>query len=88
MNVLVACECSQRVCAAFRSKGHEAYSCDIQPSYLSRYGFTVRICNIPFLVALPRRATPYVRFQEVKLCWFDSSAWHHFPINKKNMNES
>lgn len=29
MKVLVACEESQRVCAAFREKGHEAYSCDI-----------------------------------------------------------
>ena len=31
MKVLVACEESQRVCTAFREKGHEAYSCDIQP---------------------------------------------------------
>ena len=31
MKVLVACEESQRVCAAFRAKGHEAYSCDIIP---------------------------------------------------------
>jgi len=30
MNILVACEESQRVCVAFREKGHEAYSCDIQ----------------------------------------------------------
>lgn len=30
MKVLVACEESQRVCTAFREKGHEAYSCDIQ----------------------------------------------------------
>lgn len=30
MNVLVACEESQRVCAAFRAKGHRAFSCDIQ----------------------------------------------------------
>ena len=29
MRVLVACEESQRVCLAFREKGHEAYSCDI-----------------------------------------------------------
>lgn len=29
MYVLVACEESQRVCTAFRGKGHEAYSCDI-----------------------------------------------------------
>lgn len=30
MKVLVACEESQRVCIAFREKGHEAYSCDVQ----------------------------------------------------------
>lgn len=29
MKVLVACEESQRVCCAFREKGHEAYSCDV-----------------------------------------------------------
>lgn len=29
MKVLVACEESQRVCIAFREKGHETYSCDI-----------------------------------------------------------
>lgn len=31
MKVLIACEESQEVCKAFRQKGHEAYSCDIQP---------------------------------------------------------
>lgn len=31
MRVLVACEESQRVCIAFRKRGHEAYSCDILP---------------------------------------------------------
>ena len=31
MKVLIACEESQRVCTAFRARGHEAYSCDIQP---------------------------------------------------------
>ena len=30
MKVLVACEESQEVCKAFRARGHEAYSCDIQ----------------------------------------------------------
>ena len=30
MNVLIACEESQEVCKAFRNRGHEAYSCDIQ----------------------------------------------------------
>lgn len=31
MRVLIGCEESQIVCKAFRDKGHEAYSCDIQP---------------------------------------------------------
>jgi hypothetical protein len=30
MRILVACEESQEVCKAFRARGHEAYSCDIQ----------------------------------------------------------
>lgn len=30
MKVLIACEESQAVCKAFRARGHEAYSCDIQ----------------------------------------------------------
>lgn len=33
MRVLVGCECSQVVTAAFRVAGHEAFSCDILPSY-------------------------------------------------------
>ena len=31
MNVLVACEESQRVCIAFRERGHNTFSCDIEP---------------------------------------------------------
>lgn len=31
MNVLIACEESQNVCKAFREKGHNAFSCDIEP---------------------------------------------------------
>lgn len=31
MNILIACEESQRVCMAFREKGHNAFSCDIIP---------------------------------------------------------
>lgn len=30
MKILIACEESQIVCKAFRNKGHQAYSCDIQ----------------------------------------------------------
>lgn len=31
MNVLIACEESQVVCSAFRDRGHQAFSADIQP---------------------------------------------------------
>lgn len=31
MNILIACEESQTVCKALRAKGHNAFSCDIQP---------------------------------------------------------
>ena len=30
-NILIACEESQAVCKAFRERGHNAYSCDIEP---------------------------------------------------------
>ena len=30
MKVLIACEESQEVCKAFRERGHEAFSCDLQ----------------------------------------------------------
>lgn len=33
MRVLIGCECSQVICSAFRHYGHEAYSCDLLPSY-------------------------------------------------------
>ena len=33
MKILIACECSQTVCKAFRDRGHESYSCDIEPCY-------------------------------------------------------
>jgi hypothetical protein len=31
MNVLIGCEESQAVCIAFRERGHEAFSCDLEP---------------------------------------------------------
>lgn len=37
MKVLVACEESQEVCKAFRARGHEAYSCDIQEPSARRW---------------------------------------------------
>lgn len=37
MKILVACEESQTVTKAFRVKGHEAYSCDIEPCSGARW---------------------------------------------------
>lgn len=44
MKVLIACEESQTVCKAFRARGDEAYSCDIQggPRWNNEYGSTGR----------------------------------------------
>ena len=33
LRVLVACECSQTVCKAFRALGDECYSCDVEDQY-------------------------------------------------------
>lgn len=32
MSILIGCEESQVICAAFRAAGYEAYSCDLQPT--------------------------------------------------------
>ncbi len=39
MRVLIACEESQRVCCAFRERGHEAFSCDVaEPNVIENIG--------------------------------------------------
>lgn len=49
MKVLVACEESQRVCIAFREKGHEAYSCDIVECSGGHPGWHIMQDVIPLL---------------------------------------
>lgn len=49
MMVLVACEESQTVCKAFRERGHEAYSCDIQPCSGGHPEWHIRGDVIPLL---------------------------------------
>lgn len=49
MNVLVACEESQRVCTAFRRKGHNAFSCDILPCSGGRPEWHIQGDVIPLL---------------------------------------
>lgn len=43
MKILIACEESQRVCIEMRKRGHEAYSCDIEPCSGGRPEW--HICN-------------------------------------------
>lgn len=49
MNVLIACEESQEVCKAFRDKGHNAFSCDIQPCSGGRPEWHINGDAIPLL---------------------------------------
>lgn len=42
LKILVACECSQTVCAAFRALGAEAYSCDLCEPYGARPDWHVK----------------------------------------------
>ena len=49
MNVLVACEESQRVCIAFRERGHNAFSCDIEPCSGGHHEWHIMQDVIPLL---------------------------------------
>lgn len=49
MKVLVACEESQTVTKAFRERGHEAYSCDLQPCSGGRPEWHIQGDALPLL---------------------------------------
>ena len=49
MKVLIACEESQTVCKAFRARGHEAYSCDIQTPSGGHYEWHIWGDVVPIL---------------------------------------
>ena len=49
MNVLIACEESQRVCTAFREKGNNAFSCDIQECSGGRPEWHIKSDVLPIL---------------------------------------
>lgn len=49
MKILIACEESQEVCKAFRTKGHEAYSCDIQDCSGGRPEWHIQSDVVPLL---------------------------------------
>lgn len=50
MKILVACEESQAVTSAFRSVGHEAYSCDVEPCSGSRPEWHIQQDVLPLLL--------------------------------------
>ena len=49
MKILVACEESQEVCKAFRAKGHEAYSCDVQECSGGHPEWHIR-CDVSYIL--------------------------------------
>ena len=65
MNVLIACEESQRVCIAFRNKGHEAYSCDILPCSGNHPEWHIIHDAIPLLNGLRGFHTQNGKFHEI-----------------------
>lgn len=67
MKVLIACEESQEVCKAFREKGHEAFSCDIQECSGGHPEWHIKGNCLPLI------RMGGVRFQTV------DGAWHEAP---------
>lgn len=72
MNILVACEESQRVCAAFREKGHNAFSSDLQPCSGGHpewhiQGDVLKILN-PSFVPLSDNCDTKIKGIEFKTC--------------------
>lgn len=49
INILIACEESQAVCKAFRAKGHNAFSCDVEPCSGGHPEWHLRCDVIPLL---------------------------------------
>lgn len=49
MNVLIACEESQRICTEFRKRGHTAFSCDIEDCSGGHPEWHIRQDVIPLL---------------------------------------
>ena len=85
MKVLIACEESQRICAAFRAHGHEAYSCDIidpsggHPEWHIKGGVLPILNPEPFLFDEndPTSIHTRIEFQTMDGVWhiFDDEKW-------------
>ena len=60
MKILIGCEESQVICGAFRKAGHEAYSCDLEPTrgnpdwhYQQDIMEVVRLCRWDLIILHP-----------------------------------
>lgn len=85
MRVLIACEYSARVREAFRSKGHEAWSCDLEPS---EAGPRWHIQDDALLIArhgTPERRESWDLMIAFPPCTFltNSNAWRWAAIEKQ-----
>lgn len=69
MIVLVACEESQAVCKAFREKGHEAYSCDIEPCSGGHPEWHIKGDAIPLIDGKCKFQTMDGQVHEIKTKW-------------------
>lgn len=67
MNVLIACEESQRVCIAFREKGHNAFSCDILPCSGGHPEWHIQGDVLPLLNGFVKFCTQDCAIQDVVL---------------------
>ena len=87
MRVLVACEESQEVCKAFRARGHEAYSCDIQECSGGHPEWHIQSDVLPLLNGNCTFKTADTHTHTRRQVGFDyrSSALHLFNRNGKRM---
>lgn len=97
MRVLVACEESQAVCKAFRAKGHEAYSCDIEPCSGGHPEWHIKGDAIPLIDGKCKFQTMDGEVHEIKTEWdiliahppctYISNAGARFLYPKGELNE-
>ena len=69
MNVLIACEESQRVCIEFRKKGHNAFSCDLLPCSGGHPEYHIQGDVVPLLNGHCKFVTQSGKKLRIKGCW-------------------
>jgi site-specific DNA-cytosine methylase len=90
MKILIACEESQRVCIAFRNKGHEAYSCDILPCSGGHPEWHIQGDVLPILqqkwdMIIAHPPCTYLSLAGNR--WFDESKYGDKARNRKILRE-